>query len=332
MLKKYQLREYKCEKCDKIYSSSSSLGKHSKTCTGTETKKEENNSSSSDMLMMFMKKMQELEEENKRLKLEIEQKNNQCEEFQSSKLDYDPPYDKDQLTKAIYKYNPYTRQYSIRRGGFTSKDIKSWYVPKYFNILEYPETNIQFYKKCLTEILKNIPTDKLPYKVRDAGRYLYDIYDYSEQRWIRGKTNNLIRNIIKLIISIIYSSLTSAINVMNEIDTNDFYALECRRINPTTFNTMRRYLQTDLIHKFSLPDYDNELTSEEIDNFYKKNFIKILTNRLKDNEIDDEEIEEEDTEPLFYEETKPRKYNINYDDDDNDGYDTDTDIKNNPYL
>jgi len=318
--KSSQLREYKCDKCNKIYSSSSSLSKHQKTCISDE----ENNSSSSDMLVILMKKMRELEEENKRLKLELEKNDN-------SKLNYDPPYDKDQLTKAIYKYNPYIRQYSIRRGGFASKNIKAWYVPKYFNILEYPETNVQFYKKCLTEILKNIPTDKLPYKVRDVSRYLYDVYDYSEQKWIKGKTNNLIRNIIKLMITIIYSSLTSAINVMNEIDTNDFYALECRRINPTTFNTMRRYLQADLIHKFSLPDYDDDLTSEEVDNFYKKNFVKILNDRLKDNEIQDDEIEHEDSEPLFYEESRQREYNINFDDNENDGYDTDTDIKNNPY-
>lgn len=281
------------------------------------------NSSNTDIMIMLLRENEELK---KKLK-EFVEENNQI------KLQ-EPPYDREQLIKAIYKYNPYTRQYATRHGGYSPKDYRSWYVLKYFNILDYPDDEVKFYKKSMINILENIPTDKLPYKVIDSSRYIYDVYNYNENRWIRGKTNDLIQNVIKFIMLYINASFKSAINETNTLTTYDFSALENNRnINMASFNRMRSNLQSELTYKFGLPEHDVELDEEQVKNFYKRHFVKILTDRFKNDDIDDENIIEEDQTQRETEKSLDRLNLLKVDlDEEEDGYHTDTDVKNNPYF
>lgn len=356
---------FNCSKCGKSYKSTSALNKHISTANCVIQNRQisqpiltsDNQTSSTvNMFSEFMKKMEELENENKRLKDEMIRRDKELNEMKP--ITTELPYDYEQLTKIIYKYNPYSRQYSIRRNGFVPKDFKSWYTLKYFNILDYPSTKIQFYKKCLEEILKNIPDEKLPYRIRDSNRYVYDIYDYDNKQWIKGKTDDLVQMIIKKFMELIQASLYSATNVFNELNTSDFHALENRRIDPTAFNRLRMELQRDLIYNFSLPDYDDDITEEDKYNFYKKNFVKVMNERLSSEikvEVNEDEFKEfEETKQEIKnkkQKSKPTltKITLSFDnenseeidfgnnfkiskatDSDDEGYETDT--KENPYF
>ena len=342
MKKSGQSRTYECSKCGKVYSTSSNLNKHIKNCKGDtssiSSSDEQDNlntfdaSTMMEMISQLPQLIQELKEhknENIKLKNELKEKDL---EIKSSVVENEPPYDREQLIKAIYKYNPYTRQYAIRHGGYTSKDYRNWYVLKYFNILDYPDDEMKFYKKCLTNILDNIPTDKLPYRVKDANRYIYEIYDYNEKRWFKGKTNDLIDRTIKFIILYINASFKSAINETNTLSTHDFNALENRNMNMNTFHRMRSDLQSQLNYKFGLPEHDVELDEEQIINFYKRNFVKTLNDRFKNNEIDDENIIQETTIREVETHDRNRLNLLNVDFEEDEGYNTDTDIKKNPYF
>ena len=321
--------EYICSNCGKDFKGRKSNYMYhinSKSCIKNIKSDETNllsNSSNTDIMIMLLRENEELK---KKLKEFVEENNN-------IKLQ-EPPYDREQLIKAIYKYNPYTRQYATRHGGFTSKDYRCWYVLKYFNILDYPDDEVKFYKKSMINILENIPTDKLPYKVIDSSRYIYDVYNYNENRWIRGKTNDLIQNVIKFIMLYINASFKSAINETNTLTTYDFSALENNRnINMASFNRMRSNLQSELTYKFGLPEHDVELDEEQIKNFYKRHFVKILNDRLKNDEIDDENIIEEDQTRREPEKSLNRLNLLSVDlENDEDGYHTDSDVKNNPYF
>jgi hypothetical protein len=358
--------QFKCFKCGSGYQSTSTLNRHVKKCVGSQPVQSVQ-PSNTEMLIQLIRQNEELANELSRLKTELAKRDEEANEIKP--ITTELPYDNDQLTKIIYKYNPYNTQYSIRRNGFSPKDFKSWYTLKYFNFLDYPSTNVQFYKKCLEEILKNIPNEKLPYRIRDVNRYIYDIYDYDNKQWIKGKTEDLIQIIIKKFMLLIQNSLYGAINVLNELNTSDFHALENRKIDPTSFNRLRMELQRDLTHKFSLPDYDNDMSEEDKYNFYKKNFVKVMNERLSGEiqvEINENEFKEFEV-PLLRKveqkcilETKQeiknkkpkarpvlKKITLNFDnddeqeldfgdceiiknDDDDEGYETDT--KENPYF
>jgi hypothetical protein len=154
---------------------------------------------------------------------------------------------------------------------------------------------------------------------------------------------------------LIQTSLYSAINVLNEINTLDFHALENRRIDPTSFTRWRMELQRDLIYTFSLPDYDDDVTEEDKYNFYKKNFIKTMNERLSGEievEVNEDEFKEFEV-PQEIKNKKPKarptlkKITLSFDnnddeeidfgnceiiknDSDDEGYETDT--KENPYF
>lgn len=322
--------KYNCPKCGNVYSTSSNLNKHIKNCKNdncsvSSTEEVSNTFNTSSMMELIsqlpqiIQKNKELEEEIKRLKNELQHKNLEI----TNLIEYDPPYNKEQFAQAIYKYNPFTTQYAIRYGGFKPKDYKSWYVPNLFNANEYPDRT-EFYKKCLTNILNNIPIDKLPYKIRDASRYSYDVYNYRENMWVKGKTKELIQ-LIKLLIMYIHSSLLSAFNVLSELTVYDFKIIDKRNLNPIIFNDLRRNLQIELTDRYCLPEYDGS-DEDEIINFYKRNFIKILTDRLKGDEVDDSDLEELIVEPRIMDERKMYK-NVPIDDeyDSDEGYKTDSD-------
>lgn len=352
--------QFKCPKCGKNYKSTSTLNRHISTanCVGSQIIEpvipQSIVSSNTDMLIQLIKQNEELVNEITRLKNEATQRNED-----SKPITTDLPYDYDQLKKIIYKYNPYSRQYSIRRGGFVPKDFKSWYTLKYFNIIDYPETKIKFYKKCLEEILKNIPNEKLPYRIRDANRYVYDIYDYDSKQWIKGKTDDLVQMIIKKIMMLIQASLYSSINVFNELNTSDYHAIENKRIDPNSLDRLRRDIQSELTYRFSLPDYDDDITEEDKYNFYKKNFVKVMNERLSGEievEVNEDEFKEFEETKQEIKNKKPRQKTTltkitlsfdnnedeeidfgecefvksRYDDDDDEGYETDT--KENPYF
>ncbi len=299
--------DIECSNCGKMFVTRYNLNRHLKNCKEVIEPTQNQPSSNTDMFVQFMKKMEDLENENKKLKNELAVKNELMNEMKPIAMEL--PYDNDQLTKIVYKYNPYSRQYSIRRNGYVSKDFKAWYTLKYFNILDYPDTRIKFYKKCLEEILKNIPNDKLPYRVRDFKRKIYDIYNYNEKIWMKGNQHDLIEILIKKIMMLIHASLYSAINVLNEINTSDFNALENRKIDPTAFAKWKMELQRDLIHTFTLPDYDDEETDEDKYNFYKNNFVKIMNERLASDikiEINEDEFKEYE-QPIINSEIKNKK-------------------------
>lgn len=354
---------FNCPKCGKSYKSTSALNKHisNANCVRSQTTSEpiqQVMSSNSDMLIQLIKQNEEQANELLRLRTELARRDEEVNEIKP--ITTELPYDYEQLKKIVYKYNPYCRQYSIRRGGVVSKDYRAWYILKYFNILEYPDTNIQFYKKCLEEILKNIPNEKLPYRIRDFRRHIYDIYDYGERRWIKGNIDDLIQMVIKKIIGLIQTSLYSGINVLNEINTFDFHALENRRIDITAFVNLRRNLQTELTYRFSLPDYDDDMSDEDKYNFYKKNFVKVMNERLSGEievEVNEEEFKEfeevkqEVKQEIKNQKSKPKSkltkitLSFNNDEDeeidfgnceiinndsDDEGYETDT--KENPYF
>jgi len=349
--------QFKCAKCGNVYKSSSSLNKHISKANCIKSKSitepiQQVMSSNSDMLIQLIKQNEEQANELLRLRAELAKRDEEANE--TKPITTELPYDNDQLTKIVYKYNPYCRQYSIRRNGFVPKDFKSWYILKHFNFLDYPSTKVQFYKKCLEEILKNIPDEKLPYRIRDKSRYIYDIYDYDNKQWIKGKTEDLVQ-LIKKFMLLIQTSLYSAINVLNEINTLDFHALENRRIDPTSFTRWRMELQRDLIYTFSLPDYDDDVTEEDKYNFYKKNFIKTMNERLSGEievEVNEDEFKEFEV-PQEIKNKKPKarptlkKITLSFDnnddeeidfgnceiiknDSDDEGYETDT--KENPYF
>jgi len=346
-------QQIKCPNCESMLSSKYALNRHLKNCKPKENKISSETSSTSSMFTQFMMKMEELENENKRLKDELMKRD------EVKPITTELPYDYEQLKKIIYKYNPYSRQYSIRRGGFVPKDFKSWYTLKYFNIIDYPETKIKFYKKCLEEILKNIPNEKLPYRIRDAKRYIYDIYDYDSKQWIKGKTDDLVQMIIKKIMILIQASLYSSINVFNELNTSDYHAIENKRIDPNSLDRLRRDIQSELTYRFSLPDYDDDITEEDKYNFYKKNFVKVMNERLSGEievEVNEDEFKEFEETKQEIKNKKPRQKTTltkitlsfdnnedeeidfgecefvksRYDDDDDEGYETDT--KENPYF
>lgn len=338
--------QLRCSNCNNIYKTTSGLNKHLKNCVKPQVIQSTTTSSEAEMMIQLIKQNDEQRQELIRLKNELARRDEEVREVKPITIEL--PYDNDQLTKIIYKYNFYTRQYSIRRNGFSPKDFKSWYTLKYFNVTDYPDTKVQFYKKCLEEILKNIPNEKLPYRVRDYKRRIYDIYNYSEKMWMKGNVDDLIQLIIKKIIALIQSSFFSAINVFNELNTSDFHALENRKIDPTSFNRLRMELQSELTYNFSLPDYDDDVSEEDKYKFYK-NFIKILNERLSSGievEINEDEFKEYEqpikhkkSRPtltkviLEYENNEEEEYNLedykicNSDDE---GYETDT--KENPYF
>jgi len=253
---------------------------------------------------------------------ELEQIINTKNEIEQS-LPTELPYDKDELMKAVYKYNPYNLQYSIRRNGWVSKDIRLWYTLKYLNLTDYPEEKSKFYQKCLKEILKNIPINKLPYKVLDSGRYIFNLYDYTEKRWIRGKTKDFIELIIKKFVGLIYLSLCSSINVLNELTHLDIEAIERRRINALSLANLKRNLQVELTYRFSLPEHDMEMSDEDKYNFYKRHFVKLFTDRLSpDYQYSDEKIELVDNLPIVTENSHVER-NFGQIDFDDENYDFD---------
>lgn len=346
-------RQFKCDNCDYTSTSKYNFSRHEKNCKIRKNETIEvnlsgnENLSTTNMFTEFIKKMEDQERELIRLRTELARRDEEANEMKSTIIEL--PYDNDQLTKIIYKYNPYTMQYAIRRNGFSPKDFKAWYTLKYFNVTDYPDTRLQFYKKCLEEILKNIPNEKLPYRVKDYRRRIYDIYNYSEKMWMKGNVDDLIQLIIKKIMVLIQNSLYGAISVLNELNTSDFHALENRKIDPTSFNRLRMELQSELTHKFSLPDYDVDLTDNDINIFYK-NFVKILNERLSSGievEVNEDEFKEYE-QPKKNKKSRPTltrvilEYENNDEEEeydledykicnsDDEGYETDT--KENPYF
>jgi len=335
---------YKCGNCDKpAYKTMNGLTKHLKTCFPTPIQNNSNQStttptqqpsSTMDLMSQFMKKMEDLENENNRLRqqVSISEQNQQQEDEIKKSLPTELPYDKDQLMKAIYKNNPYTQQFAIRRDGFVSKDVRAWYVVKHLNILDYPESKTDFYKNCLKNVLDNIPTNKLPYRVKDFNRHLFYAFDYTEQRWVQASTTEFINLIIKKFLALIHASLLSGINVLNDLTIAEYNTFQKRRIDPMIFRQHKQNIQVELTYKFSLPEHDGD-DEKEILNFYKRNFTKIFVDRFKPENEPDEEIEEEDSEPIITLPVRKQLQTMKFDDSSDSGYSTETDLKKmNPYY
>lgn len=362
---------FKCMNCGKCYVNASNLSKHmkNKVCIKNEPSMELRSPTTpaNDFCSTFPKSgsstemMIQLLRENELLKSQIEKMNSEAilkdqliNEIRPEIIEL--PYTYDELSKCIYKYNPFTRQYSIKKHtyGYVSKNYKSWYVLNYFDKNDYPDNTSNFYKKCLEVIIQNIPDNKLPYRVKDANRYVYDIYNYTEFRWIRGKTEDLVELIVKPFLSLIQASIYSAINETKDLTIHDFNILENSNIDIKKWNSLKSELQIDIINKFSLPSDDSENDETEDvkeSHFYKKHFGKILIDRFKngttlDKSNDENEFKEQ---PMKKQKQKITLIKMNvednsdeiyienyevvkYESDEDDGYKTDTDLKCNPYF
>lgn len=367
---------FKCMNCGKCYANASNLSKHMKNKICIKNEPINNQlvavqQSSTEMMIQLLRENELLKSQIEKMNSEAILKDQLINETRPEIIEL--PYTYDELSKCIYKYNPFTRQYSIKKHtyGYVSKNYKSWYVLNYFDKNDYPDNTSMFYKKCLEVIIQNIPDNKLPYRVKDANRHVYDIYNYTEFRWIRGKTEDLVELIVKPFLSLIQASIYSAINETKDLTIHDFNILENSNIDTKKWNSLKSELQIDIINKFSLPSDDSENDdTEDIkeSHFYKKHFGKILIDRFKNGttiEIDENEFKEhrELRSPItpandfcstFPKSGKKQKQKITlikmnieddtdeiyienyevvkYDSDEDDGYKTDTDLKRNPYF
>lgn len=352
---------FKCINCGKCYANASNLSKHMKNKICIKNEPINNQlvavqQSSTEMMIQLLRENELLKSQIEKMNSEAILKDQLINETRPEIIEL--PYTYDELSKCIYKYNPFTRQYSIKKHtyGYVSKNYKSWYVLNYFDKNDYPDNTSMFYKKCLEVIIQNIPDNKLPYRMKDAGRYIYDIYNYTEFRWIRGKTEDLVELIVKPFLSLIQASIYSAINETKDLTVHDFNILENSNIDTKKWNSLKSELQIDIINKFSLPSDDSENDdTEDIkeSHFYKKHFGKILIDRFKNGtniEIDENEFKEQsniikpkkqkqkitlikmniedDTDEIYIENYEV----VKYDSDEDDGYKTDTDLKRNPYF
>jgi hypothetical protein len=303
--------KYTCEYCNGVFSNKQNLNKHIKNsvCRNEEdmssistdgneyvAKNKPSTDTNTEMMILLLRQIEELKTENKNLKNEIEELREENEAYRLREEEYKrdaidqttKPYLKDQLYQAVFKFNPFLKKVSMYKSGFYPKDTRGQYVLHSIDNMDYPDTNIKYYKKCFQEILKNIPIDKLPYRVRDINRNIFDIYDYNNNTWIKGKSNELIEHTIKFIASMINSTLTSALSNMScYCSPDDFKVFYGRRCDMRQFKQIKDSIQMLIINNYSLPEYDMNEEEENIDTFYRRNFINnCFINRIK--EIDNE--------------------------------------------
>lgn len=307
--------KYTCEYCNGVFSNKQNLNKHIKNsvCRNEEdmssistdgneyvAKSKPTTNTNTEMMILLLRQMEELKTENKNLKNEIEELREENEAYKLREEEYKreaidqtiKPYSKDQLYQAVFKFNPFLKKVSMYKSGFYPKDTRGQYVLHSIDSMDYPDTNIKYYKKCFQEILKNIPIDKLPYKVKDINRNIFDIYDYNNNMWIKGKSNELIEYTIKFISSMINSTLTSALSNMScYCSPDDFKVFYGKRCDMRQFKQIKDSIQMLILNNYSLPEYDMNEEEENIDTFYRRNFINsCFINRIKEDkeQIDDE--------------------------------------------
>lgn len=367
-------KKYVCQACNREYTNKQNLNRHvnsGKCGNGSDVSslssndnyveptinKNININSDTEMMILLLKQNEEFKQEIKRLKnkiIDLEEENKKYkikeEELKLNSLDQKiKPYNQEQLTENIFKFNPYLKRNTVYRNGFSPKDYKNQWILKSIDPNDYPTTNVKFYKKCFNEILSKIKNDKLPYRVRDANRNLFDIYDYGNNIWIKGETNNLINLVIKPLAKKINYCITMAMSNMETYLQGEDYRMHYRCGNDVKkCKDKINDLRIHITNNYSLPDYDMDLDDDDVNIFYKKNFINsCFIERFKNKENDenleeqqneDEEYEFEEIEPINNMKMKKQltiRNNVNnvnnkyYDDDDNDddGYQTDTDPK-----
>jgi len=359
-------KKYLCQSCNREFTNKQNLNRHVKngTCRNEADisslssndfnnveptiNKNKNDNFNTEMMILLLKQNEELKNENVRLKniiIELEEENKKYkireEEAKLNLLDQQiKPHNQEQLTENIFKFNPYLKRITIYRNGFSPKDYKNRWILKSIDCNDYPATNVKFYKRCFNEILSKIKDDKMPYRVRDASRYLFDIYDYGNNIWIKGKTEKLIDLVIKPLAKKINYSISMALsNMQTYLQSEDY------KMHYNCSNDVRKCkekmdnIRIHMTNNYSLPDYDMGIDDDNIEIFYKKNFIdscfiERFKNKKNDENSEDENLEDENEENEEYEEPpKIKKHipiinNVRYDyDDDDDGYETDTDPK-----
>lgn len=230
----------------------------------------------------------ELENENRKLSKTIDETPSPTQK----------PISKSDLYEICFKHNPYLKMVTMYSNGEIPKDIKHKYVLKSIDECEYPQSIIDFYETCLKNVLENIPNEKLPYKVRDKQRKIFDIYSYDDCCWLKGNTDDLIRHTITPLCMMIYSSISSALcNIQTRCDNKMIKVLYGINIIDKSTKLKINEIQVLLTGRFSLPNYDDEMTEHDILNFYKRNFISscFILRYYKDytDEFDEEEYEEE---------------------------------------
>jgi len=382
--------EYICSTCQKSFNNKQNLNRHIKNSvckknddevSSISTDGNDDNLNTSDnfcstfqksgksgndteMMILLLRQIDELKNELKSTKeenMKLQEENNLLklreEEYKQEAIDQTiKPYSKDQLNQAVFKFNPYLKPVSMYNNGYIPKDTRGRYILKSINEIDYQNTSIKYYKKCFENILKNIPTDKLPYKIKDSSRHIFDIYDYNNNVWVKGKSSEFIRLTIKLLAGMINASLVTALSNMSTYfkvdDFNVFYQKQC---NQSQFKKLKENIQTLITSTYTLPDFEMNEEEENIDAFYRKNFISsCFINRIKGNDdqetenieyeiVPDEPVANRATENMKNEdeEEENEEYKEDYecknildneDESDDEEYDTDTDMNDNSFF
>lgn len=381
--------EYICSTCQKSFNNKQNLNRHIKNSvckknddevSSISTDGNDDNLNTSDnfcstfqksgksgndteMMILLLRQIDELKNELKSTKeenMKLQEENNLLklreEEYKQEAIDQTiKPYSKDQLNQAVFKFNPYLKPVSMYNNGYIPKDTRGRYILKSINEIDYPNTSVKYYKKCFENILKNIPTDKLPYKIKDSSRHIFDIYDYNNNVWVKGKSSEFIRLTIKLLAGMINASLVTALSNMScYFKIGDFEVFYQKKCDQSQFKKLKEEIQTLITSNYTLPDYEMNEEEENIDSFYRKNFISsCFINRIKEDEnLENENIEIVPDEPVrleniknedeeYEDEYEENKYDYNfenknddseYDESDDEEYDTDTDMNDNSFF
>lgn len=324
---------HECAKCKSVFKSKFNLERHQKNvCKNTTPSPSSVSSTSSntetntDMMILILRQMEELKKENLQLKervLFLEEENKSYQEFvEMSATPSEKPIPKNELYDLVFKYNPYLRSVSLYSNGYTPKDTRQRYVLNCVDKDAYPENKVTFYKKCFQNILKNIPDAKLPYRLRDKSRHIYDIYDYENNCWLRGNTTDLIKYTVTPIAMMVHATLTSAICNLNVYcDVKMLYMLyKVQNFDKREFQN----IQVTLTDRYSLPNYNMRVDEEEIDSFYRRNFIQSCFNERVLTHGKNEECKEEDHEE--HEEQPDEEFDEEFEghSDEEDGYNSDS--------
>lgn len=302
--------QFVCQRCQTTFSNKYNLSRHMKnnSCkkvnlSSIDMMNDTSISNETSMMMQLLKQMEELKNENHNLKLrviELENENrNLSDTIDNTPSPTEKPMSKSDLYEMCFKHNPYLKMVTMYSDGTIPKDIKHKYVLKTIDEGEYPQSIVDFYHTCLKNVLENIPNEKLPYKIRDKQRKIFDIYSYDDCCWLKGNTDDLIKHTITPLCMMIFSSISSALcNIQTRCDNKMIKVLYGINIFDKSTKLKINEIQVILTGLYSLPNYDDEMSENDISNFYKRNFISSCFISRYDKEyiddgFDDDEYEEE---------------------------------------
>lgn len=283
-----------CKKCDSVFTTKSNLTRHEKNVCNVQLPTTQNvdTNTNTSMMMLMLKQIEDLQNKLKSLEEENELLKTQQTEQKEIHI-MEKPILKTDLYDLIFEVNPYLKKMSCYSNGYTPKSNKQKFVLKSIDENDYPTDCVMFYKKCFTSVLKSIPTEKLPYRVCDKIRHIYHVYDYENNSWIKGGTDELIKHTITVIAMMIHSSMNVAVCNLNI--NCDFMMYKALYNVKNNFNKIKiSEIQVMLTYKFGLPNYEDSCSEKDVMNFYKRNFVKNCFHKRFEESDNDDDVEEED--------------------------------------